>query len=257
MNVSELMAVLDEIAPFGMQFSEGLGDNSGLVIGRGTAEVKRVMICLDLTARAVETAEKEIIDVIITHHPPIYYPIRKFTDPLLSKVVENRISVISMHTNYDSTRLNDILAEMLGIMRTERVLPYKAKNGRKGYLGRIGMLEEEMAGEDMIQCVKEELGVEYVRIIGDIKDMVTSAAVCQGSSSGYEKEMIDLGADVYVTGEVKYNSAVEFSNAGCFVIEAGHYETEKLFVSDLAEVMGFKVPELELLPFHDRNITTI
>jgi putative NIF3 family GTP cyclohydrolase 1 type 2 len=60
-----------------------------------------------------------------------------------------------------------------------------------------------------------------------------------------------------VTGEVKYNSAVEFSNAGCFVIEAGHYETEKLFVSDLAEVMGFKVPELELLPFHDRNITTI
>ncbi len=257
MNVSELMMVLEEIAPFGLQFAEDGGDNSGLVIGRETANANRVMISVDLTVGAVQTAKKELIDVILTHHPPIYNPIRKITDPILVDLIESGICVISLHTNYDSARLNDILAEQLGIVRTERVLGYTTKSGQRSHLGRIGIFEEELTGEDMIQRVKEELGIEYVRIIGNVRDTILSAAVCQGSCSGYEREMIELAADVYVTGEVKYNSAVEFANAGCFVIEAGHYETEKLFVSDLSEALGYKAPELELLPFYDRTVTTI
>lgn len=257
MNVSQLMMVLEEIAPFGLQVGGQEGDNSGLIIGRETANVNRVMISVDLTAKAVQTAKQELIDVILTHHPPIYNPIRQITDPLLMDLIESGISLISLHTNYDSARLNDILAERLGISQTENVLGYIAKNGQKSHLGRIGILQDEMTGEDMIQIVKEELGIEYVRIIGNKKGTIMSAAVCQGSCSGFAEEMIELAADVYITGEVKYNTAVQFSNAGCFVIEAGHYETEKLFVSDLAEILGHRVQELELLPFYDRTVTTI
>lgn len=257
MKIYDLLEILDEIAPFELQVTEGSGDNCGLVVGRRTAEARKVMVSLDITAKAVETARKEYIDLIITHHPPIWNPLRRLNNELLIELLENGISVISLHSNYDSARLNDILAARLGIMRTEGILSCQTPGGAESYLGRIGMLDEYMTGGDMIQRVKEELGIESVRIIGDIKERIESAAVCQGSSSGYENDIIELEPDVFVTGEVKYNAAVDMSNAGCFVIEAGHYETEKLFINDLIEELGIRTSELELMPFYDRVVKII
>ncbi|MBN2558349.1 MAG: Nif3-like dinuclear metal center hexameric protein [Clostridia bacterium] len=257
MKISDLLVVLDLIAPFELQDTGDGGDNCGLIIGREDADVRRVMISVDLTKKAVETAKKEFIDVIITHHPPIFRPIKRLCNRLFLDLVESGIAVVSLHTNYDCARLNDILAEKVGLTRTEGILECESLAKGKSYLGRIGILDEPMTGEDIIQRVKEELGIEYVRIIGDVRDNVVSAAVSQGSTSGFEKEIIDLAVDVYITGEVKYNSAVDLGNAGCFIIEAGHYETEKLFISDLTEVLGYRLPELEVMPFYDRVVTTI
>lgn len=257
MRIMDLMVVLEKIAPLGLQMTEYGGDNCGLIIGREEAEVKRVMVSLDLTKRVVETAKKEFVDLIITHHPPIFRPIKRLTDSIFIDLLESGISVISLHTNYDSARLNDILAERLGIVQTEGILECKSLSGEKSYLGRIGIFDEEMTGEDVIQRVKEELGIEYVRIIGEVRDNVVSAAVCQGSSGNSEEEIKELDVDVFITGEVKYNSAVDLSNFGCFVIEAGHYETEKLFINDLAETLAYRAPDLDVMPFHDRIVMTI
>lgn len=257
MKISDLLEVLDGIAPFKLQFTEGPGDNCGLVIGRKSAEVRRIMVCLDLTRKAIETARNEYIDLIITHHPPIWSPIRRINNDMFLDLMECGISVISLHTNYDSARLNDLLAQRLGLVRTEGILKCATPTGEDSFLGRIGILDEDMTGEDMIQRVKEELGVEAVRIIGTVKDRIESVAVCQGSSGGYENDIIELDPDVFITGEVRYNAAVDLSNAGCFVIEAGHYETEKLFINDLVEELGYRTPELELMPFYDRVVDII
>lgn len=257
MRIYDLLNVLEDIAPLGLQMTENGGDNCGLIIGREDADINRIMVCLDLTKRVVDTAKKECMDLIITHHPPIFRPIKRLTDNLFIELIEGGISVIALHTNYDSARLNDILAERLGIIQTEGILECRSLSGEKSFLGRIGVFEEELTGEDVILKVKEELGIEYVRIIGDVKDRIVSAAVCQGSSSGSEEEIKELDVDVFITGEVKYNNAVELSNYGCFVIEAGHYETEKLFINDLAEVLAYRTPELEVMPFYDRIVTTI
>jgi len=257
MKIVDILDVLDEIAPFDLQVTEAFSDNCGLIIGRESMDVKRVMVSLDLTKNAVETAKKEYVDLIITHHPPIFRPIKRLNDDMFLDLVENGIAVISLHTNYDCARLNDILAERLGIIRTEGILEEGSGSEEPSYLGRIGIFDEELSGEDVIQRVKEELGVENIRIIGDVRDNVISAAVCQGSSGGFEAEIQELDVDVFITGEVRYNSAVEFSNAGCFVIEAGHYETEKLFINDLVEMLAYKTPELEVMPFYDRVVTTI
>lgn len=257
MIISELLEVLDEIAPFELQFTEGIGDNCGLVIGRPSTEVRRIMVSLDLTTKAIETAKNESIDLIITHHPPIWAPLRRINNEMFIDLLENGISVISLHTNYDSARLNDILAQRLGLTKTEGILPCATPNGAESFLGRIGIFEEDMTGEDVIQRVKEELGIEALRIIGTVKEKIESVAVCQGSSGGYEEDIIILEPDVFITGEVKYNSAVDLANAGCFVIEAGHYETEKLFINDLVEELGYRSPELELMPFYDRVVDII
>ena len=257
MKILDILEILNDIAPFDLQVTEPFSDNCGLIIGREFMDVRRVMVSLDLTKSAVETAKRECVDLIITHHPPIFRPIKRINDDLFIDLVENSIAVISLHTNYDCARLNDILAERLGIIRTEGILEEPSRSANSSYLGRIGIFDEELSGEDVIQRVKEELGVETVRVIGEVRDSVVSAAVCQGGSSGFEAEIQELDVDVFITGEVKYNNAVEFSNTGCFVIEAGHYETEKLFISDLVELLALKTPELEVMPFYDRVVTTI
>ncbi len=257
MRILDILGILDDIAPFDLEVTEPFSDNCGLIIGREYMDVRRIMVSLDVTKNAVETAMKECVDLIITHHPPIFRPIKKINDDLLMDLAENSIAVISLHTNYDCARLNDILAQRLGIIRTEGILEEQSRSANSSYLGRIGIFDEELSGEDVIQRVKEELGIESVRVIGDVRDSVVSAAVCQGASSGFEAEIQELDVDVFITGEVKYNTAVEYSNTGCFVIEAGHYETEKLFISDLVELLAFKTPELEVMPFYDRIVTTI
>ena len=257
MKIKDLLVILEKIAPLGLQMTEYGGDNCGLIIGREESDVRRVIISLDLTKRVVEMAKKECVDLIITHHPPIFRPIKRLTDSMFIDLLESGISVISLHSNYDSARLNDILAERLGIIQTEGILECRSLSGEKSYMGRIGIFDEELTGEDVILRVKEELGIEYVRIIGEVKDNIVSAAVCQGSSSGSEEEIKELDVDVFITGEVKYNNAVDLSNFGCFVIEAGHYETEKLFVNDLAEVLSYRAPDLEIMPFYDRIVITI
>jgi dinuclear metal center YbgI/SA1388 family protein len=257
MKIFELQEILDDIAPFDMQVTEPFSDNCGLIIGRATADIRKVIVSLDLTQSVVEMAVKECVDVVITHHPPIFRPIKRFDNEMLLDLVENSIAVISMHTNYDSARLNEILADRLGIFQTEGILEETSMSGEPIFLGRIGIFDEELSGEDVIQRVKEELGIQTLRIIGDVKDTVVSAAVCQGSAGGFENQIIEMDVDVFITGEIKYNSAVELSNAGCFVIEAGHYETEKLFINDLIEQLAYKAPELMVIPFFDRIVTTI
>ncbi|MDX1357817.1 MAG: Nif3-like dinuclear metal center hexameric protein [Clostridia bacterium] len=257
MKIYELQEVLNEIAPFDLQVTEPFSDNCGLIIGRTTSDIRKIIVSLDLTKSVVDMAVKECVDLIITHHPPIFRPIKRIDDDMFLDLVENGIAVISMHTNYDSARLNDILAERLGIFQTEGILEETSMSGDPSYLGRIGIFEEELSGEDVIQRVKEELGIQTLRVIGDVKETVVSAAVCQGSAGGFENQVIEMDVDVFITGEIKYNSAVELSNAGCFVIEAGHYETEKLFINDLVEQLAYKTPELMAIPFFDRIVTTI
>ncbi|MCD6321472.1 MAG: Nif3-like dinuclear metal center hexameric protein [Clostridiales bacterium] len=257
MKIMDILGILEDIAPLDLQVTEPFSDNCGLIIGREYMDVRKIMVSVDVTKRAVETAIRECVDLIITHHPPIFIPIKKINDDLLIDLIENSIAVISLHTNYDCARLNDILAQRLGIIRTEGILEEKSMSAKSSHLGRIGIFDEELSGEDVIQRVKEELGIETVRVIGDVRDSVVSAAVCQGASGGFEAEIKELDVDVFITGEVKYNNAVELSNTGCFVIEAGHYETEKLFISDLVELLAFRTPELEIMPFYDRVVTTI
>lgn len=61
MRIMDLMVVLEKIAPLGLQMTEYGGDNCGLIIGREEAEVKRVMVSLDLTKRVVETSKIPIL----------------------------------------------------------------------------------------------------------------------------------------------------------------------------------------------------
>ncbi len=122
MKASEIFAKLCEHMPIRLKED---WDNSGFLLGDTKKEVSRVLVTLDVTADAAREAVEGKFDLIVSHHPLIFSPVKSITDKdplsrILMMLIKNDVAVISMHTNYDSARtgVGDVLARTLGLKNT-------------------------------------------------------------------------------------------------------------------------------------------
>lgn len=117
-TVSEIINHIHKIAPPNLAFE---WDNVGFQIGDGIMEVNKILLTLDITENAINKAIKENIDLIISHHPFIFKPIKKITNPLYLKLIKNDIAVFCAHTNLDVIKqgVNSALAEKLHLQNVE------------------------------------------------------------------------------------------------------------------------------------------
>jgi len=114
MKIKELLDTLDKIAPFTLQESN---DNSGIQFADLEAEIVNILLALDLTGEILEEAIKNSINVIITHHPLLFSPLKQITkqnNPLLFKTITHKINFIAVHTNFDLAEngLNDYVGKL-------------------------------------------------------------------------------------------------------------------------------------------------
>ena len=99
----DVMNVIEKEYPLNYALS---WDNVGLLVGRDDKEVKKIYIALDATDEVIDEAVKNGADMLITHHPMIFSPIKKihnldFVGGRILKLIQNDISYYAMHTNYD------------------------------------------------------------------------------------------------------------------------------------------------------------
>ena len=88
-------------------------DNVGLLVGRGDREVHRVLVALDVSPDVAAEAAETGTDLIVSHHPVIFSPLKKLTPRDVSfQLVQKGISAICMHTNLDAAEggVNEVLA---------------------------------------------------------------------------------------------------------------------------------------------------
>src|SRR6266540_7052626 len=126
LKVSDVVGIINKFAPFVLSEQ---WDNSGLQIGNPAASVQRIMLGLDPAQEAIEAAISSTCQLLITHHPLIFTPLKKIisTDPaaaLTMLAIKHDLAVLSVHTNYDiaAEGLNDVLARRLGV---EACVPLK------------------------------------------------------------------------------------------------------------------------------------
>jgi len=117
-KVSNIVAHLNKIADPALAYE---WDNVGFQLGDGNQEVKKILLTLDVTENAINKAIDENVNLIISHHPLIFRPISKITNPLYLKLIKNDISVYCAHTNLDVVKkgVNFALAEKLGLTKLE------------------------------------------------------------------------------------------------------------------------------------------
>ena len=209
-------------------------DNPGLLAGSPEQEVSRVLICLDASDEVIQHAVDEKVQLIISHHPLIFRPLKQLrTDfPLgkrLQKLLKHDIAVFAAHTNLDITAggVNDVLAEALGLTD---IIPLERSNKTAEEppltLGRMGVLPHPLPIREFAEQVKTALPTGYVRLIEAGTHEIRKVALCGGSGAEFIAKAAFLGADAYVTGDVKYHEAQHAIENGLHVIDAGHFGTE-------------------------------
>ncbi len=223
MRLEDFLSICETLAPKALALDF---DNPGLLVGPDHDEIRRVLVALDCTQAVANEAVNWGADLVLTHHPMFFNGIKSFTpsDPGTSAayaLARNGIGLFAAHTNLDAAQggVNDALCGALDI-KDVRII------GNEG-IARIGKLSERATLRSFAARVQERLGGR-IRIAGEPDAWVDRVAVMGGSGGNEVKMVRGAGADVYVTGEIKHSQAIEAIHLGLAVVEAGHYETERV-----------------------------
>lgn len=245
-KVKDIAVAIEEFAPKALQESY---DNAGLQIGNPEMEVTAALLCLDVTEDIIDEAKNRQCNLVISHHPLFFKGVKEITgktpsERIAIKAIKDDIAVYSAHTNLDSARegVSHEIAHMLNL-REIKVLEPKDPEGTEG-LGVIGTIQPTPKLEFM-RKVKETFNVKSLRYSSQSPQLVIrKVAVCGGAGASLIKDAISAGADVLVTGDVKYH---DFTSYGQDIILAdiGHYESELCSRKIILRVIRDKFPSLD------------
>ena len=235
MRCSEICALLEQ--EYGMEYACEW-DNVGLLAGRHGKEVKKILLALDATDEVVRLAVDTKADMLITHHPMIFSPMKRVTDEdmngrRLMELIRNDISYYAMHTNYDTRGMADLAARLLNMQ--ECTVLQEVKDGEG--IGRVGVLPQKMTLQECAALVKEAYQIPSVRIFGAADTQVYKAAICPGAGKSTAREALRFGCDVYITGDIDHHTGIDAVDQGLCIIDAGHYGIEHIFMKDVKEYL--------------------
>ena len=254
MKCREIITKLEELAPPSYACD---WDNPGLIAGRNTQEVKKIMVALDATNRAVKKAAEEGADLIVTHHPMVFSSIKKVNDSdflgeKLLTLIENRIGCYAMHTNYDiAGGMAEICGEKLSLVETGPFELTGELDGRPVGIGQVGRLTEIMTLEECAKLVKRAFGLSEVMVFGNLDSKVERAAISPGSGRSMLKEAKKQGVDVLITGDIGHHEGLDGMDMGFSVIEAGHYGLEQVFIGHVTEYLKEHTKDVEIIPSYE------
>lgn len=233
-NVLDIYNKINEYAPF----EEALDwDNSGLLVGDFENGVDRVLVALDLDDDVVDKAVSDHADLVVTHHPLIFGSLKAVTTEdfiarRVIKLIENHISVIAAHTNYDKAVMGELAASKLGIKNAEPL-----DDDGIGVIGDINPTDLK----SITFSTKIAFELDAVRVYGENRQ-VKKIAVTPGSGGSCVKSAIEKGADVYITGDISHHTGIDAVAQNLAVIDAGHAGLEHVFVPDMAAMLRLSFP---------------
>lgn len=224
-------------------------DNSGLLIGNVFSEVKTAAVMLDATEENIEKAIKNDVDLIITHHPVIFDPLKSVLndDPVYNLIKEN-VAVISMHTNWDKAEkgVNSILAKVLELTDVKTL---ESEQG-DGFV-KYGTLSAPEPEADFCAIVKEKLKSPVIKY-ASAHEAIRRVAVCGGAGADYIDEVANI-VDAYVTSDIKYHQFLHASEIGLTLIDAGHFSTEDISMGPLSLMLAQAFPDIKVLRLRSQD----
>ena len=226
-------------------------DNDGIMcMSEPERQVKRVLLTLDVTEQAVKRAVDLGFDLIISHHPLIFHPLKSITDGRLISLIKNGVGAFAFHTRLDIATggVNNALAELLKLKNVRRF-------GEDG-LGAIGELEEETADTELGKYIKNALNSDSVKGIFTGRT-VKVVAVLGGAGGDYVCQAYEAGADFYLSGEIGYNKMLDQAATGMSICAAGHYFTEQPVLTKLEEMIKNIDKDIEVEIFQCNEIKEI
>jgi len=245
MKIKEVAAALEQFAPLPLQESY---DNAGLQIGLTEDEnASGALLCLDVTEKVLAEAVEKGCNLVVSHHPLIFRPLRRVTGHTMVErcvvlAIQKGISVYSAHTNLDNARggVNFMMAERLGLQGGRFLQPMKGQDGGSGL---IGELPEPVAADVFLKKVAGAFGVEALMHNDWHGSEVRTVALCGGAGDFLLDEAVRQGADAFLTGEMGYHHYFGHEDE-ILIGVTGHYQSERFTIELLRRILVQSCPGL-------------
>lgn len=235
MNIRDISNLMNTFAPEELALDF---DNVGLLIGDYNDEVKGIVICVDVTKDIIDYCIEHECNLIISHHPVLFSPIKKIVSnqydmvsDLIYAAIQNKINIYAAHTNMDNADkgINQVLGKMFGLKNIHTLLPDGS--------GIYGDLEKKITAKEFSHVIENNIFDKNLRVYGDNK--ISRVGIISGA--GGRDNIIELckekGIDLFISAEFKHNIKLEFIHNGIGVIEFGHYESEVIFINIVYNIL--------------------
>lgn len=238
MKLEKIIEFMEQVAPVDVAMEY---DNVGLLVGRRDKDITKILTALDCTLEVVREAAEIGAELILCHHPVMFSGINRINDDtkegeMLLYAIENNIAIFAAHTNLDFAQggLNDYFLEKLGYTAIDTI---EANEGR--------VFECHTTGEELCEKIKEVFNIKMLRVSLDLDRFVLKGAVCTGSGKSLSAAAAEK-ADVYITGDMGHHDILNLADTGCGYIEISHYDSEKIVMELLMELLLSEFDELEV-----------
>ena len=245
-RMKDVLKWIDSWAPF--RYAESW-DNCGLQVGSLEAPADRILVALDPSSAVLVEAKELGCRCVVTHHPLLLQPINSIrTDSwpgsAIMQALVAGIGIIAAHTNLDSASegTNVQLKKLLGLEAVEPLDPDEkyCREGQYSGMGLVGLLPGHCRLEELAGRLSGVLGQTAVRITGDLGRQVSRVALCAGSGGSLLGKALASGADVFITGDIKYHDARLAEENGLAVVDVGHFASEKLVLEPMGNFLRSK-----------------
>jgi len=253
--LKDIIDIIESAAPLSYRES---WDNSGMQVGNTATDITAALLTTDITESVVSEAIHKGCNLIISHHPLLFHPLRHicgFTpqERCVSLAIRHGIAIYSSHTAMDSVLhgVSGRMADILGVQDYRILVP--AAPGADHGLGVIGSLPEPGAYTAFLQRVKDRFGATYVRYTEPKADPVQRVAMCGGAGAEFTEEAIRQGADVYLTADCKYHD-MQAAAGRIGLIDIDHWVSEhftrNIFQDLLQDKVTTYISETDCTPIH-------
>jgi dinuclear metal center YbgI/SA1388 family protein len=248
MKISEIIQHLESIAP--LEYQEEY-DNSGLITGDVHMDCSGVLVSLDCTEELISEAFDKKCNLIVSHHPLIFHPLRHITPKngigkALIAAIRKGITIYAIHTNLDNIigGVNAKIADKIGLINRKILIP-RSTNDMVGS-GLIGDLKSPLSETQLLDLLKEGFRVPMIRHSPLTGKSIRRVALCGGAGSFLISNALQKGADWFISADIRYHEF--FGGEGEMVIaDIGHFESEQFTMDLLHEVILEKFPNFAVL----------
>ena len=224
-------------------------DNTGwqVVPCLTTEKCTGVLCCLDVTPAVVQEAIELGCNLIVSHHPLIFRGLKCVSRATPASeaaimAIQGGVAIYSSHTALDSCPQGPSawLASHLGLGQT-RVLAPDPSDPSVG-LGIIGSLPEAISHDELIGRVNDVYGGFIRHTPGPANGgEVRTVALCSGSGGEFIPRAIALGADAYITSDIRYHDFLD-RGGELILVDTGHFESEICTKSIFSRIISEKFP---------------
>lgn len=227
MLLKDIIDIIESAAPLSTQAE---WDNSGLQIGHNDADIASVLCCTDVTEAVVAEAIRERCQLILSHHPLLFHPLRTiqgltFQERVAEQAIRHGICIYSSHTPMD-VYLHGVsgrMAEQLGVTDYQPLT-------EEGY-GVIGNLPKPLTAEELLSEVKAKFHTSAIRYTQSVRMTVSRVAFGGGACAEFLETAIAGGADAFISSDFKHHEFLQ-ADGRIMVLDIGHFESEQ-FIKDI------------------------